>query len=310
MTPEAKTRPSGWSPRAPGKAGDSVRGGRAASLPQNPPRAHASRKTTRTPHETLSNHPIKQAIPDRSALRTARVHRARAAILAAVVWRDATIAGRYAPTSLARRDEQLAATEAMFAPPDHDLEQQVKLADPAYIATPPGGAGVMPGDIPFPGPASIGAVGAAATSPERGCDPATRTLVHRTLWHTTRTCRLPRHHRLPGRTSGRAASKPRAARWLIIAAITRQLAAVHPGVLLAIAYRCPTVKTRRRGLRETARRGTPFPTLYYGASGAHGGAASRWRPRDSCANEPEQLGQDDTGLYRYRQAHGVVSVRA
>ncbi|MET2910828.1 septum formation initiator family protein, partial [Mycobacterium tuberculosis] len=84
--PESKRR----SPASrPGKAGDSVRGGRATKPSAKPstPAPHASRKTTRTPHEHIVE-PIKRAITEsvekRSEQRLGFTAR-RAAILAAVV---------------------------------------------------------------------------------------------------------------------------------------------------------------------------------------------------------------------------------
>lgn len=153
--PESKRR----SPASrPGKAGDSVRGGRATKPSAKPstPAPHASRKTTRTPHEHIVE-PIKRAITEsvekRSEQRLGFTAR-RAAILAAVVCVLTLTIARPVRTYFAQRAEmeQLAATEAMLRRQIADLEeQQVKLADPAYIAAQARErlGFVMPGDIPF-----------------------------------------------------------------------------------------------------------------------------------------------------------------
>ncbi|WP_031736817.1 FtsB family cell division protein, partial [Mycobacterium tuberculosis] len=152
--PESKRR----SPASrPGKAGDSVRGGRATKPSAKPstPAPHASRKTTRTPHEHIVE-PIKRAITEsvekRSEQRLGFTAR-RAAILAAVVCVLTLTIARPVRTYFAQRAEmeQLAATEAMLRRQIADLEeQQVKLADPPFAAQARERLGfVMPGDIPF-----------------------------------------------------------------------------------------------------------------------------------------------------------------
>lgn len=187
--PESKRR----SPASrPGKAGDSVRGGRATMPSAKPstPAPHASRKTTRTPHEHIVE-PIKRAITEsvekRSEQRLGFTAR-RAAILAAVVCVLTLTIARPVRTYFAQRAEmeQLAATEAMLRRQIADLEeQQVKLADPAYIAAQARErlGFVMPGDIPF----QVQLPSTPLAPPQPGSDAATATNNepwYTALWHT------------------------------------------------------------------------------------------------------------------------------
>lgn len=187
--PESKRR----SPASrPGKAGDSVRGGRATKPSAKPstPAPHASRKTTRTPHEHIVE-PIKRAITEsvekRSEQRLGFTAR-RAAILAAVVCVLTLTIARPVRTYFAQRAEmeQLAATEAMLRRQIADLEeQQVKLADPAYIAAQARErlGFVMPGDIPF----QVQLPSTPLAPPQPGSDAATATNNepwYTALWHT------------------------------------------------------------------------------------------------------------------------------
>lgn len=233
--PESKRR----SPASrPGKAGDSVRGGRATKPSAKPstPAPHASRKTTRTPHEHIVE-PIKRAITEsvekRSEQRLGFTAR-RAAILAAVVCVLTLTIARPVRTYFAQRAEmeQLAATEAMLRRQIADLEeQQVKLADPAYIAAQARErlGFVMPGDIPF----QVQLPSTPLAPPQPGSDAATATNNepwYTALWHT----------------SGPAAAglaKPRAARWLIVPIWrwSRGNSAVHPGVCSRSPIVAPTV---------------------------------------------------------------------
>lgn len=182
--PESKRR----SPASrPGKAGDSVRGGRATKPSAKPstPAPHASRKTTRTPHEHIVE-PIKRAITEsvekRSEQRLGFTAR-RAAILAAVVCVLTLTIARPVRTYFAQRAEmeQLAATEAMLRRQIADLEeQQVKLADPAYIAAQARErlGFVMPGDIPF----QVQLPSTPLAPPQPGSDAATAT--NNEPWYT------------------------------------------------------------------------------------------------------------------------------
>lgn len=186
--PESKRRSPASRPGRP-----ATRFGAVAppSLPQNPPPApHASRKTTRTPHEHIVE-PIKRAITEsvekRSEQRLGFTAR-RAAILAAVVCVLTLTIARPVRTYFAQRAEmeQLAATEAMLRRQIADLEeQQVKLADPAYIAAQARErlGFVMPGDIPF----QVQLPSTPLAPPQPGSDAATATNNepwYTALWHT------------------------------------------------------------------------------------------------------------------------------
>jgi cell division protein FtsB len=181
----------------PGKAGDSVRGRRATSIPR-PARAsgpgqtapHATRNTTRTLQEQVVE-PVKrqiaESIEQRSDQRLGFTAR-RAAILAALACvLTLTIAGPVR-TYFAQRTEmdQLAASQAAMRRQIADLEQKKgKLADPAYIAAQARErlGFVMPGDIPF----QVQLPPTAGVSPQPGSDtakPADNDPWYTSLWHT------------------------------------------------------------------------------------------------------------------------------
>ncbi|CNW66284.1 septum formation initiator subfamily protein [Mycobacterium tuberculosis] len=313
--PESKRR----SPASrPGKAGDSVRGGRATKPSAKPstPAPHASRKTTRTPHEHIVE-PIKRAITEsvekRSEQRLGFTAR-RAAILAAVVCVLTLTIARPVRTYFAQRAEmeQLAATEAMLRRQIADLEeQQVKLADPAYIAAQARErlGFVMPGDIPF----QVQLPSTPLAPPNRGqtrlLRPTTNPGTPRcgTRSPTTRTCRLPRHrHRSPDvrarcRRPRQTPSSPVVDR-ADLEVVTRQLGRAPRGVL-AIAYRCPNGEP---GVVKTAPRlpdGTPFPTLYYLTHPVLTAAASRLETTGLMREMNRRLGQDAELAAAYRRAH-------
>src|SRR5271163_2289252 len=181
----------------PGKAGDSVRGRRATSIPR-PARAsgpaqtapHATRNTTRTLQEQVVE-PVKrqiaESIEQRSDQRLGFTAR-RAAILAALACvLTLTIAGPVR-TYFAQRTEmaQLTATEAALRRQIADLEQKKgKLGDPAYIAAQARErlGFVKPGDIPF----QVQLPSAAGAAPQPGGDttkPANNNPWYTSLWHT------------------------------------------------------------------------------------------------------------------------------
>src|SRR5271163_4297123 len=181
----------------PGKAGDSVRGRRATSIPR-PARAsgpgqtapHATRNTTRTLQEQVVE-PVKrqiaESIEQRSDQRLGFTAR-RAAILAALACvLTLTIAGPVR-TYFAQRTEmdQLAASQAAMRRQIADLEQKKgKLADPAYIAAQARErlGFVMPGDIPF----QVQLPPTASAAPQPGSDaakPAKNDPWYTSLWHT------------------------------------------------------------------------------------------------------------------------------
>ncbi|OSC41006.1 septum formation initiator family protein [Mycobacterium decipiens] len=179
----------------PGKAGDSVRGGRSTKpsskrAQPSPTASQASRATTRTPNEPIVE-PIKrsftESVEQRSEQRLGFTAR-RAAVLAAVVCvLTLTIAGPVRTYFAQRAEvEQLAATEAMLRRQIADLEEQRgKLADPAYIAAQARErlGFVMPGDIPF----QVQLPPTAAVPPQPGLEagtPARNEPWYTALWHT------------------------------------------------------------------------------------------------------------------------------
>ena len=179
----------------PGKAGDSVRRGRAAKPSSKPSSRQSKPAQSASAARTTAEHvvePIKRQIAEsveqRSDQRLGFTAR-RAAVLAAVVCvLTLTIAGPVR-TYFAQRTEmdQLAASEAALRRQIADLEQQkVKLGDPAYIAAQARErlGFVMPGDTPFQvqlPPAA--AVSAAAGRRDGASRPAT-TPWYTSLWHT------------------------------------------------------------------------------------------------------------------------------
>jgi cell division protein FtsB len=189
--PESKRR----SPASrPGKAGDSIRGRRAANAAKPSKPAQTAPKLGRNPARTSLEHvvePIKRSITESAEQRsdqrlgfTAR----RAAVLAAVVCvLTLTIAGPVR-TYFAQHTEmeQLAATEAALRRQITDLEQRKgKLADPAYIAAQARErlGFVMPGDTPF----QVQLPATAAVSPQPGAEaskPANSDPWYTSLWHT------------------------------------------------------------------------------------------------------------------------------
>ncbi|MCV7031522.1 FtsB family cell division protein [Mycobacterium sherrisii] len=201
--PDAKRPdPKRRSPAArPGKAGDSVRRGRAAK-PSAKPASKASPKpssrsakghnasTARSTAEHIVE-PIKRQITEsleqRSEQRLGFTAR-RAAVLAGVVCvLTLTIAGPVR-TYFAQRTEmaQLSASEAALRRQIADLEQKkIKLADPAYIAAQARErlGFVMPGDTPFqvqlPPTAAVPAQPGDETSKPAGNGP-----WYSSLWHT------------------------------------------------------------------------------------------------------------------------------
>src|SRR5277367_1627060 len=181
----------------PGKAGDSVRGRRATSIPR-PARASGPSQTapqaTRNTSRTLQEHvvePIKRQIAESAEQQSERrlgFTARRAAVLAAVICvLTLTIAGPVR-TYFAQRTEmsQLNATEAALRRQIADLEQKKgKLADPAYIAAQARErlGFVMPGDIPF----QVQLPPTAGVSPQPGSDtakPADNDPWYTSLWHT------------------------------------------------------------------------------------------------------------------------------
>jgi cell division protein FtsB len=178
----------------PGKAGDSVRRGRAAK-PSSKPSARTSKlaqnaAAARTTAEHIVE-PIKRQIAEsveqRSEQRLGFTAR-RAAILAAVVCvLTLTIAGPVR-TYFAQRTEmnQLNASEAALRRQIADLEQKkVKLGDPAYIAAQARErlGFVMPGDTPFQVQLPAGAAAAAQPGAE-AAKPSSNAPWYSSLWHT------------------------------------------------------------------------------------------------------------------------------
>lgn len=178
----------------PGKAGDSVRRGRAAK-PSSKPSSRTSKLTqnaaaARTTAEHIVE-PIKRQIAEsveqRSEQRLGFTAR-RAAVLAAVVCvLTLTIAGPVR-TYFAQRTEmaQLNASEAALRRQIADLEQKkVKLGDPAYIAAQARErlGFVMPGDTPF----QVQLPPGAAAAPQPGAEtakPSSSAPWYSSLWHT------------------------------------------------------------------------------------------------------------------------------
>jgi cell division protein FtsB len=178
----------------PGKAGDSVRRGRAAKPSSKPSSRQSKLAQSASAARTTAEHivePIKRQIAEsveqRSDQRLGFTAR-RAAVLAAVVCvLTLTIAGPVR-TYFAQRTEmsQLTASEAALRRQIADLEQKkVKLGDPAYIAAQARErlGFVMPGDTPF----QVQLPAAAAASPQPGGEtakPASSTPWYSSLWHT------------------------------------------------------------------------------------------------------------------------------
>jgi cell division protein FtsB len=178
----------------PGKAGDSVRRGRAAK-PSTKPSSRTSKlaqnaATARTTAEHIVE-PIKRQIAEsveqRSEQRMGFTAR-RAAVLAAVVCvLTLTIAGPVR-TYFAQRTEmnQLTASEAALRGQIAELEQKkVKLGDPAYIAAQARErlGFVMPGDTPF----QVQLPASAATPTQPGAEtakPSSNAPWYSSLWHT------------------------------------------------------------------------------------------------------------------------------
>src|SRR6201995_749150 len=178
----------------PGKAGDSVRRGRAAKPTSKPSSRTSKLAQNAAAARTTAEHivePIKrqiaEAVQQRSEQRLGFPAR-RAAVLAAVVCvLTLTIAGPVR-TYFAQRTEmsQLTASEAALRRQVADLEQQkVKLADPAYIAAQARErlGFVKPGDIPY----QVQLPPSAAVPTEPGNQPtpaATNDPWYTSLWHT------------------------------------------------------------------------------------------------------------------------------
>jgi cell division protein FtsB len=178
----------------PGKAGDSVRRGRAAK-PSSKPSSRSSKVTQNTSAaRTTAEHivePIRRQIAEsveqRSEQRLGFTAR-RAAVLAAVVCvLTLTIAGPVR-TYFAQRTEmaQLTASEAALRRQIDELEQKkVKLGDPAYIAAQARErlGFVMPGDTPF----QVQLPPSAAVAPQPGGEtakPTSNAPWYSSLWHT------------------------------------------------------------------------------------------------------------------------------
>jgi cell division protein FtsB len=178
----------------PGKAGDSVRRGRAAK-PSSKPSSRTSKPAQNAADaRTTAEHivePIKRQIAEsveqRSEQRLGFTAR-RAAVLAAVVCvLTLTIAGPVR-TYFAQRTEmsQLTASEAALRRQIAELEQKkVKLGDPAYIAAQARErlGFVRPGDTPF----QVQLPAAAAASPQPGGEtvkPTSNAPWYSALWHT------------------------------------------------------------------------------------------------------------------------------
>jgi cell division protein FtsB len=178
----------------PGKAGDSVRRGRAAKPTSKPSSRTSKLAQNAAAARTTAEHivePIKRQIAEsveqRSEQRLGFTAR-RAAVLAAVVCvLTLTIAGPVR-TYFAQRTEmaQLTASEAALRRQIADLEQKkVKLGDPAYIAAQARErlGFVMPGDTPF----QVQLPAAAAVSPQPGGEtakPGSNAPWYSSLWHT------------------------------------------------------------------------------------------------------------------------------
>ncbi|CDO90539.1 septation inhibitor protein [Mycobacterium triplex] len=178
----------------PGKAGDSVRRGRAAKPSSKPSSRTSKLAQNAAAAKSTAEHivePIKRQIAEsveqRSEQRLGFTAR-RAAVLAVVVCvLTLTIAGPVR-TYFAQRTEmaQLTASEAALRRQIADLEQKkVKLADPAYIAAQARErlGFVMPGDTPF----QVQLPAAAAASPQPGAEaakPSSNAPWYSSLWHT------------------------------------------------------------------------------------------------------------------------------
>ena len=178
----------------PGKAGESVRRGRAAKPSSKPSSRQSKLAQNASAARTTAEHivePIKRQIAEsveqRSEQRMGFTAR-RAAVLAAVVCvLTLTIAGPVR-TYFAQRTEmsQLTASEAGLRRQIADLEQKkVKLGDPAYIAAQARErlGFVMPGDTPF----QVQLPASAAASAQPGGEtakPASSAPWYSSLWHT------------------------------------------------------------------------------------------------------------------------------
>ena len=178
----------------PGKAGESVRRGRAAKPSSKPSSRQSKLAQNASAARTTAEHivePIKRQIAEsveqRSEQRMGFTAR-RAAVLAAVVCvLTLTIAGPVR-TYFAQRTEmsQLTASEAALRRQIADLEQKkVKLGDPAYIAAQARErlGFVMPGDTPF----QVQLPASAAASAQPGGEtakPASSAPWYSSLWHT------------------------------------------------------------------------------------------------------------------------------
>ena len=178
----------------PGRAGDSVRRGRAAKPSSKPSSRQSKLAQSASAARTTAEHivePIKRQIAEsveqRSDQRLGFTAR-RAAVLAAVVCvLTLTIAGPVR-TYFAQRTEmkQLEATEAQLRSQITDLEQQKgKLADPVFIAAQARErlGFVMPGDIPY----QVQLPASSSVPGTPGAEPATANPNqpwYTSLWHT------------------------------------------------------------------------------------------------------------------------------